>query len=84
MSKYKLIINPFAEQDIIDARDWYNEQKENLGNELLQEIKEIVGCIEGNPLQFPEVRKDIRRAIVCRFPYSVFFTNKPPFINVFA
>jgi hypothetical protein len=72
MSEYRLIINRFAEQDILEARDWYNEQKENLGNELIQEIKQTVISIEDNPLQFPEVRKSIRKAIVNRFPKSVF------------
>lgn len=42
MSNYKLIINPFAEQDIRDARDWYNEQKENLGSELIIEVKQTL------------------------------------------
>ena len=84
MSVYRLIINPFAEQDILEARDWYNEQKENLGNELIQEIKQTVISIEVNPLQFPEVRKNIRRAIVNRFPYSIFFTVNTTVINVFA
>jgi plasmid stabilization system protein ParE len=75
MSEYRLIINRFAEQDILEARDWYNEQKENLGNELIQEIKQTVISIEDNPLQFPEVRKSIRKAIVNRFPYSIFLTS---------
>ena len=72
MAGHKLIINPFAEQDILDARDWYNDQKENLGSELLQEIKNTIHSIEVNPLQFPEVKINIRRAIVNGFPYSVF------------
>ena len=84
MNNYRLIINPFAEQDILDARDWYNEQKENLGNELIQEIKQTVSSIKDNPLKFPEIKKGIRRAIVSRFPYSIFFTLNAPIVNVFA
>ncbi len=84
MSVCKLIINPFAEQDILEARDWYNEQKEDLGMELLQEIKKTIMSIEHNPLKFQIVRKDIRRALIDRFPYSLFFTVNEPIVNVFA
>ncbi len=84
MSNYKIIINPFAELDILDARDWYNDQKENLGSEFILEIKHTIEKIEINPLQFPEVKKDIRRALVNRFPYIIFFTVYEPVVNIFA
>lgn len=84
MNSYSVIINPFAEKDIVDAKNWYNKQKEKLGNELLQEIKQTIQSIEENPLQFPEIKSEIRRAIVNRFPYLIFFTVDAPIINVFA
>ncbi|MDX9771709.1 MAG: type II toxin-antitoxin system RelE/ParE family toxin [Tenuifilaceae bacterium] len=84
MAGHKLIINPFAEQDILDAQDWYNDQTENFGSELVQEIKHTIHSIEVNPLQFPEVKRNIRRAIVNGFPYSVFYTINKSVIIVFA
>ena len=39
MKKYKLIINPFAEQDLYDASEWYNLQKRDLGEKIIIEIK---------------------------------------------
>ena len=84
MNSYKLIINPFAEQDILEARDWYNHQQEGLGNELIQEIKDTVKSIENNPLLYAAVKKDIRKAVTRRFPYSLFFTIIETKIIVFA
>jgi plasmid stabilization system protein ParE len=84
MNKFKLIINPFAEQDILEARSWYNEQQEDLDNELLHEIKRTIKIVQSNPYQFPIIKWDIRRAILKRFPYSIFFIVSPPIINVFA
>lgn len=84
MGKYKLIINPFAQQDILDAREWYNQQKKNLGDELLLEVKQSIISIENNPFQYPEVKESIRKAIVNRFPYSIFFTISTSTINIFA
>ncbi len=84
MNKFKLVINPFAEVDIKDSIEWYNFQKENLGEEFTQKIKETVFRINDNPFQFPKVKKKIRKAIVNRFPYSIFFYIDDSVINVFA
>ena len=74
MTKYSLIINPFAEKDIKDSKTWYNLQKESLGKELQQEIKETVLRIKENPLQFPKIRTQIRKAFVNKFPYTILYT----------
>jgi plasmid stabilization system protein ParE len=84
MSEFRLIIHPFAEKDIQDARDWYREQKQDLDGVFLLEVKQTLLSIEDNPLQFPQIKKGIRKAVVCRFPYTVFFTINTPIINVFA
>ena len=34
MRLYNLKIHPFAEQELKEARNWYNLQKENLGDEF--------------------------------------------------
>ena len=31
MKDYKLLINPFAELDLTEAKQWYDLQQENLG-----------------------------------------------------
>ena len=84
MENYTLIINHFAEEDIKDAIVWYNEQKENLGDEFLQDVKSLVLRINNKPLQFPIIRKNIRRAILNRFPYAIFFIISDSNIIVFA
>ena len=35
---YKLLIRPLAANEIIDASDWYNEQKEGLGDKFIDEL----------------------------------------------
>ena len=55
--EYKLIINPFAELELEDAKDWYNSQKDNLGSEFIMEIDKIIIRISEKPFQFPKVKK---------------------------
>ena len=84
MKKYKLIINPFAEQDLYDVRKWYNLQKNYLGKKVVQEIKKTIKRINENPFQFPIEKKQIRKAVVHKFPYSIFFYINNDIINIFA
>ncbi len=84
MKSFKLLINPFAELDLQLAKEWYNLQKEELGNEFIQEITTTLTRIKLNPKQFPKIRRDIRKAIVNRFPFGIFFVVHSNTINVFA
>ncbi len=73
MKSYKLIINPFAEIEIKEAKNWYDLQKDSLGEEYFQEIKKTAIRIQENPFQFPKINKKIRKAVVSRFPFSIYF-----------
>jgi len=84
MKKFKLLINPFAEKDIEDAKNYYDEQKEGLGEEFVQEVKKTVKRIKKNPFQFPKEKKEARKVRVDRFPFGIFFIEKDLIINVFS
>ena len=84
MIKYSLIINPFAEQDLEDAKSWYDLEKEKLSIEFIEEVDNILLRIINNPFQFPVENNKIRKALVKRFPFSIFFYIEKDVINVFA
>jgi toxin ParE1/3/4 len=69
----RLVIQPQAEMDLADAVMWYEDQRPGLGNQLLDEIELVMDRIRRSPLQFPEVGNRVRRALLRRFPYSVYF-----------
>ena len=60
-----------ADIDVVDAVAWYEEQRSGLGAELLIELDAVMQRIVEMPLQFPEVKDGVRRALLHRFPYSV-------------
>lgn len=63
-----------AQQDVAAAKEWYAKQLvPNLDVRFRDELERILGKIESIPLGFPVVYKDIRRANLHRFPYSVFY-----------
>ena len=56
---------------------WYEAHREGLGREFVAEIDRAVARACEAPLQFPIMLRDVRRVVVARFPYSVFFRVKP-------
>ena len=72
----RIKISPFAEHDLDMTAEWYNFQRDNLGNEFAVETSEMFERIKANPLQFSENYGKMRKAVMNRFPYSVFFVVK--------
>ena len=69
----RLIIQPQAEIDVADAVAWYEDQRIGLGNEFLDELDLVMERVVYSPFQFPQIRNEVRRALLRRFPYSVYF-----------
>ncbi len=72
----RIKISPFAETDFDIAVEWYNSKRDVLGNEFAYEVSRMFERIKSNPLQFPKEYGKMRKAVIKRFPYSVFFVVK--------
>jgi len=68
-----VIFRPQAAEEARSARQWYEEQKPGLGGRFADAIDETLQRIASNPSAFPLVHGEIRRAVVRRFPYEVYF-----------
>jgi plasmid stabilization system protein ParE len=71
--KPRLIVRPKAELDISNAAVWYEHERPGLGHRFLDELDELLEQIERSPLQFPEIESEVRRGLLRRFPYGVYF-----------
>jgi hypothetical protein len=47
---------------------WYEERLPGLGQDFASALDRLINRIGANPLQFPVVRRNVRRAILPRFP----------------
>lgn len=81
---YRLIITPWAEDDATDAANWYNEKRDALGDEFLLALDAKMNTIRRNPKQFRLLHRNIRRALIDRFPYGVFYVLEKNVIYVLA
>ena len=66
------------------AADWYEKERSGLGAEFLDEIEQLLARIAAQPEQFPKAHRDIRQAVVRRFPYCVYFRERGPIIVILA
>lgn len=69
----ELHVRPEAEVDAFEAASWYEREREGLGSAFLARLDRVFARIESGPLQFSLVMADVRRALLGRFPFGVFF-----------
>ena len=77
-------LRPEAEQDLADAAVWYEKQRQGLGHEFLDEVLTMLSSIAETPLIYPELHRNTRRAVIHRFPFSVYFRVENTTIVVVA
>ena len=80
----ELRVRPEAEVDAFQAASWYERETEGLGSAFLAGLRRVLDRIEGRPLQFPVVAGDVRRALLARFPFAVFFFVEGEAVTVIA
>jgi plasmid stabilization system protein ParE len=69
-----VVFTPAARAELIDAQDWYESEAPGLGRRFRAEANAAIERMSANPLQFPAVVNNVRRALLRRFPYMLFFT----------
>lgn len=62
-----------AQTDLDAAFVWYEEQAIGLGYEFLDEIDQTIRLLSTFPRFSSEVAEGIRRSLVNRFPYGIFY-----------
>ena len=70
---HPVVFTQAAREELIKAQDWYEEEVSGLGRRFRKEVDVLVQRIGQNPQQFPVALKNVRRALLRRFPYSLFF-----------
>ncbi len=80
----EFIVQPEAEADLSKAFRWYEDKDKGLGSEFLRMVEACFAVIERYPQSYPVVRKQVRRAVLRRFPYSIFYLATPEKISIIA
>src|ERR1044072_9734584 len=82
--KYRVILSPDAEAGISSAVRWYQQTGPDLALRFLWKTRATIKRIRQYPTSFPRISGVIRRAVLHRFPYSIFFVLMKEFVMVMA
>lgn len=80
----KLLVLSCAEQELIEAVSYYNDQCPGLGYEMALEVQRAFERIENFPDAWPQFSESSRRCLVDRFPYGVLYQMREDCILIGA
>ena len=81
---YRLKFAGRAVREIGEAFNWYEEQSKGLGLEFELAFELQLKRLEQVPLLYTEILSGVRRTLLPRFPYGVFYTLKNDLVHVLA
>ncbi len=79
-----IVFRRVAKRELDDAISWYEGRREGLGQEFSLAVEKQLARIASDPDHFAPVKGSIRRSILRRFPYSIFFLAEDSRIVVLA
>ena len=66
-------LEPGARVDIFEAAAYYAEKAEGLGHQFLLVFDDAMSMLAESPEAFPVMYDDVRRIVLRRFPFAVFY-----------
>ena len=70
---YRFVTSGEVEAEIAEAARWYETQVRGLGHEFLRAFRAATAVLHRDPLHDQVIEDDIRRILLRRFPYAVFY-----------
>ncbi|WP_437324857.1 type II toxin-antitoxin system RelE/ParE family toxin [Sorangium sp. So ce381] len=82
----KIVVLDEADAELTAAADWYEQEREGLGEDLLAEADRVLSAIAASPTTWPLVAgsKIVRRFLFTRFPYVAYFVVRDEHVLVLA
>ncbi len=77
-------IRPEAAAEIQAAFRWYENQRSGLGSEFERALDAAIQSVRRDPERNAYVHKPIRRALLRRFPYGLFYIEEPGSLTILA
>ncbi len=71
--KYSLLVSETAYEDAAVIFDWYETKLTGLGDRFINELEVAKADLLNNPLAFAKWNKSIRRMVMRKFPYKLFY-----------
>lgn len=80
----QVVFRRAAREEFEDAVVWYDAQRQGLGEEFLTQLDEAIEGIARHPQRYPIVLGNVRRAVLRRFPYAIYFRERVDAVVILA
>ncbi len=81
---FNLIVRLEAEQDLSAGFQWYEGRRTGLGHDFLLQVDAGFRFLERTPLIFPEIYRGIRRHLIKRFPFKIYYLVEETTVVILA
>jgi plasmid stabilization system protein ParE len=79
-----VVLRQEAQAEFDGAFDYYENQRAGLGVDFVARVQQVFNRIAIHPQAHGIVFADIRKALVKRFPYCIFYRAEPTRVEVIA
>jgi plasmid stabilization system protein ParE len=79
-----LDFHPHVRVDTNQAYSWYEARRAGLGTAFLDAVEAALARVRDNPEGYGVVEGDVRGYPVRRYPYVVYYRNRPDRVEVLA
>lgn len=80
----RVVFRRAAKEEFEEAAAWYEDRRRGLGDEFIAEVGEAIDRAASHPERHPLVFADLRRAVLRRFPYSIYFRQRDQALVILA
>jgi plasmid stabilization system protein ParE len=77
-----LRLQSIAEAEVAEALEWYRQQSATAAQDFLAAVDQTLRRIEQDPESLPLVSKTLRRVLLPRFPYAIYYRVFPDVVTV--
>ncbi|WP_123630272.1 type II toxin-antitoxin system RelE/ParE family toxin [Salinisphaera orenii] len=81
---YSVYVRGAAERDVAEAQRWYEQQQAGLAAEFNAEFSSTLDRLADTPFLYPQRYREIRRAVLRRLPFLVWYRVEGAKITVLA
>ena len=70
-------LSPQARRDIAQAAQYYEREREGIGDKFVSRVGEAIERVEANPQGYALTYRQLRKCDLRKFPYSLWFEIRP-------
>ena len=80
----EIVFNELAVSEMNDAVAFYELQFSELGGAFKEEVKRSLLRISKYPTAWPKVDEDIRKYIMHKFPFNIYYSKEKNYLYIIA